>query len=140
MGRKKQTDMEKKIKELQELLSNNQEKMQEVQALYVLDKMIENKILEIKNTFLSQEKFANANILWTIARLLEIYEKSNRKTKTEKADLYNKLETFLFFYYNSKSFKKLDDFIALIKDLTERKWWFEQNKQRKGIKTTKWIS
>lgn len=121
MGRKKQTDMEKKIKELQELLSNNQEKMQEVQALYVLDKMIENKILEIKNTFLSQEKFANANILWTIARLLEIYEKSNRKTKTEKADLYNKLETFLFFYYNSKSFKKLDDFIALIKDLTERK-------------------
>lgn len=125
MGRKKQaninTDMEKKIKELQELLNNNQEKMQEIQALYVFDKMIENKILEVKNTFLSQEKFANANILWTIARLLEIYEKSNRETKTEKADLYNKLETFLFFYYNSKSFKRLDDFIGLIKDITERK-------------------
>ena len=124
MGRKKKTeinaDMEKKIKELQELLNNNQEKIQEIQALYVFDKMIENKILEIKNTFISQEKFANANIMWTIARLLEIYEKSNRRTKTEKADLYNKLETFLHFYYNSKSFKKLDDFIALIKDLTER--------------------
>ena len=129
MGRKKKTeinaDMEKKIKELQELLNNNQEKIQEIQALYVFDKMIENKILEIKNTFISQEKFANANIMWTIARLLEIYEKSNRRTKTEKADLYNKLETFLHFYYNSKSFKKLDDFIALIKDLTERNWYLE---------------
>lgn len=125
MGRKKQvninTDMEKKIKELQELMNNNQEKMQEIQALYVFDKMIENKILEIKNTFISQEKFANANIMWTIARLLEIYEKSNRETKKEKADLYNKLETFLFFYYKSKSFSKLDDFIGLIKDLAERK-------------------
>ena len=129
MGRKKKTeinaDKEKKIKELQELLNNNQEKIQEIQALYVFDKMIENKILEIKNTFISQEKFANANIMWTIARLLEIYEKSNRRTKTEKADLYNKLETFLHFYYNSKSFKKLDDFIALIKDLTERNWYLE---------------
>ena len=95
--------------------------MQESQTLYVFDKMIENKILEIKNTFISQEKFANANIMWTIARLLEIYEKSNRRTRTEKADLYNKLETFLYFYYNSKNFKKLDDFTALIKDLAERK-------------------
>lgn len=125
MGRKKQTDInsdvEKKLKDLQKQLNNYQEKMQEAQTLYVFDKMIENKILEIKNTFISQEKFANANIMWTIARLLEIYEKSNRKTKTEKADLYNKLETFLYFYYNSKNFKKLDDFTALIKDLAERK-------------------
>lgn len=125
MGRKKQTDInsdvEKKLKDLQKQLNNYQEKMQEAQTLYVFDKMIENKILEIKNTFISQEKFANANIMWTIARLLEIYEKSNRRTRTEKADLYNKLETFLYFYYNSKNFKKLDDFTALIKDLAERK-------------------
>ena len=125
MGRKKQTDInsdvEKKLKDLQKQLNTYQEKMQEAQTLYVFDKMIENKILEIKNTFISQEKFANANIMWTIARLLEIYEKSNRRTRTEKADLYNKLETFLYFYYNSKNFKKLDDFTALIKDLAERK-------------------
>lgn len=125
MRKKKQSDinadMGEKINELQKLLSKYQKEIEEVQALYILDKMIENKILEIKNTFISQEKFANTNIMWTIARLLEIYEKSNRRTKTEKADLYNKLETFLFFYYNSKNFKKLDDFTALIKDLAERK-------------------